>query len=359
MDTIEKSVGKGGSNLSIDVIKVQNLLNNNDMYTTPVCWAPGAGPAAWQGLTGAARVSAWGAAAGLIGAPRTPGLPGPVGFAAQPWMSGGPTLPVTGLVDEATILAIETFQINHPDLTAVDGRVDPKGQTFSKLQAYNNYARQCRSFLPFWFAEQNIRANFNVDQFVELYAHQYPSPKLSGARHSGLKALVEKIVADINVRNIGWAAYMLATVKHECANTWQPIEEYGKGAGHPYGNPIEVTDPATKKKYKNTYYGRGYVQLTWENNYKTMDRALGLSGAASLHLHPEKALDAGTAYDIMSYGMRNGSFTGKRLSDYIGTSTDYRNARRIINALDQADLIKGYAERIEYLLRFCNGKLPR
>jgi hypothetical protein len=53
----------------------------------------------------------------------------------------------------------------------------------------------------------------------------------------------------------------------------------------------------------------------------------------------------------MSYGMRNGSFTGKKLSDYIsGTTADYVNARRIINGTDRAELIAGYATRLEPML---------
>jgi len=50
------------------------------------------------------------------------------------------------------------------------------------------------------------------------------------------------------------------------------------------------------------------------------------------------------------YGMRNGSFTGKKLSDYItGGGVEYKNARRIINGLDQTLLIKKYAENIKPL----------
>ena len=39
----------------------------------------------------------------------------------------------------------------------------------------------------------------------------------------------------------------------------QPIEEYGKGKGRPYG----IKDRETGE----TYFGRGYVQLTWRENY--------------------------------------------------------------------------------------------
>ena len=141
---------------------------------------------------------------------------------------------------------------------------------------------------------------------------------------------------------------MLATVKHECANTWRPIEEYGKGQGRPYGQPTVVTDQ-NGTQYTNTYYGRGFVQLTWRMNYDKMGQALGL--ANGLVLHPEHALEPITAYRIMSYGMRHGSFTGKGLPSYIQEDAcDYLNARRIINGLDQADRIQGYAQMLESVL---------
>jgi hypothetical protein len=43
-------------------------------------------------------------------------------------------------------------------------------------------------------------------------------------------------------------------------------------------------------------------------------------------------------------GMIGGWFTGKKLSDYLGNGkVDFVNARRIINGLDRADDIAGYA----------------
>jgi len=39
-----------------------------------------------------------------------------------------------------------------------------------------------------------------------------------------------------------------------------------------------------------------------------MDQALSLSGVNSLYLHPERALDADTAYDVMSYGTSVSTF---------------------------------------------------
>jgi hypothetical protein len=54
----------------------------------------------------------------------------------------------------------------------------------------------------------------------------------------------------------------------------------------------------------------------------------------------------------MSLGMRRGSFTGKKLADFIHDNVaDYVNSRRIINGLDHAQDIAGYAQSFEALLR--------
>lgn len=124
--------------------------------------------------------------------------------------------------------------------------------------------------------------------------------------------------------DLRFLAYPLATTYHETAATMQPIEEYGKGAGYDYGKP----DPETGQ----TYYGRGYVQLTWRDNYRRATEKLGLSSADDLEWHAGKALDPMIAADVLFHGMSEGWFTGKKLSDYFTASTDDPvNARAIIN----------------------------
>ena len=123
-----------------------------------------------------------------------------------------------------------------------------------------------------------------------------------------------------------YTAYILATAWHETAATMQPIEEYGKGAGHPYP----------------PYYGRGYVQLTWDYNYKKVGSILGVD----LFNRPESALEPTIAARIIVHGMLEGWFTGKKLSDY----NDYISMRRIINGTDKAALIAGYAHKFETAL---------
>lgn len=130
-----------------------------------------------------------------------------------------------------------------------------------------------------------------------------------------------------------WLAYMLATAWHETAETMQPIREYGKGAGRPYGIP----DPSTG----HAYYGRGYVQLTWKANYASLGKRIGVD----LVRKPDLALDPHNAAAILFEGMIDGLFTGKSLGSYFtDDESDWRDARRIINGMDRADKIADEAK---------------
>jgi hypothetical protein len=91
----------------------------------------------------------------------------------------------------------------------------------------------------------------------------------------------------------------------------------------------------------HVYYGRGLVQLTWDYNYERMEQILGVD----LVSNPDLALQPDIASKIMFEGMQRGTFTGKKLSNYFGsTTTDWRNARRIINGTDRAEEIAAYGE---------------
>lgn len=184
---------------------------------------------------------------------------------------------------------------------------------------------------------------FDHKKFFGSYREEYGS--LIQSQVSGIENLLNCIERDLDVNDVRWAAYIMATVKHECADQWQPIEEFGKGQGRPYGIEVQVTG-SDGKQYLNVYYGRGYVQLTWKDNYEKMSKVLGLDD--ELLIHPERVMEPEIAYSIMSYGMRNGSFTGRKLSDFIHDETcDYKNARRIINGLDRWQTIQDYAEKLE------------
>lgn len=110
-------------------------------------------------------------------------------------------------------------------------------------------------------------------------------------------------------------AYALATVFHETAATMQPIEEYGQGEGKSYGEP---TGP-----YDKCYYGRGHVQLTWEENYKKAEEQIKDYGIdAPLHHYPELMLKEDVSAMVLFDGMIDGWFTGVGLSDYFNVAKE-------------------------------------
>jgi len=131
-------------------------------------------------------------------------------------------------------------------------------------------------------------------------------------------------------------AYVLATTYHETAQKMRPIEEYGKGAGYTYGKP--------SGPYNKVYYGRGHVQLTWEDNYKkATDKIKPYGLEADLWKYPERALEDEISVTVMFDGMGDGWFTGKKLSDYLTSSKeDPVNARRVVNGTDKAQTIADY-----------------
>lgn len=59
---------------------------------------------------------------------------------------------------------------------------------------------------------------------------------------------------------------------------------------------------------------------------------------------PDLALDAETALFVLVHGFKTGAFTGRDIARCIDAhETDFVNARRCINGLDQADHIAGLA----------------
>lgn len=130
-------------------------------------------------------------------------------------------------------------------------------------------------------------------------------------------------------------AYVLATAYHESGHTMKPISEYG---GLKY----------LKSKKYYPFFGRGYVQLTWESNYKKQ----GLKYNVDFVKNPDLLLTPKYAVPILVSGMKHGEFTGKKLSDYITLEkSDFRGARKIINGTDKSSLIAELASKYDDLLK--------
>ncbi len=181
----------------------------------------------------------------------------------------------------------------------------------------------------------------NRATFLAAVRHTLFGGMLSQSQVDGMDA----ILAEWDRRaasDLRWLAYILATTLHETGGTMQPVREQGRGRGTRYGT---------------TYYGRGFVQLTWEANYRKASAIVGVDLVAD----PDRALELPIATAILFDGMIRGWFTGRKLADYINDRTcDYRGARQIVNGTDRADAIAGHASRFEVALIAASAmSLPR
>lgn len=170
---------------------------------------------------------------------------------------------------------------------------------------------------------------------------------LSQSQVEGMEAVLDE-AGKMSFIDPRFLAYMLATAFHETGRTMQPIHERG-GADYffrmydPKGQR-----PAVAARLGNTqsgdgvkYAGRGLVQLTGRRNYTLFAQLTG----ADLINKPDLAMQDDVAVRIMFEGMERGLFTGKKLADYFTSkSSDWVNARRIINGTDRADDIADYAK---------------
>lgn len=148
-------------------------------------------------------------------------------------------------------------------------------------------------------------------------------------------------------------AYILGTTYHETARTMQPVRETLAKTDAKAKEILTKAWRAGKLPWVKTdywssgYFGRGYVQLTWRDNYAKAGKKLGID----LVHQPELALQPSIAAHILIRGMMEGWFTTKKLPDYISaTKADYVEARRVVNGTDRAVMIAGYAAKFEQAL---------
>lgn len=184
----------------------------------------------------------------------------------------------------------------------------------------------------------------NRKHFFDTYRNSYG--KLTQALVDNLNFLLTKL-ENGRFKLPSQMAYILATVKHETNDTFAPVVEgywikknrlqvlYNYYKNHNRGALATIFPNGIEGK---TYEGRGYVQATHFDNYAKF----GLEDT------PEKAMEPDIAFMIMEKGMANGLFTGKTLQQYVNeTSTDFYNVRKVINSLDRATLIAGYARSFQ------------
>ncbi len=167
-------------------------------------------------------------------------------------------------------------------------------------------------------------------------AHMMDSGMVSDWAGGDKLAAVEAIKREARRQKISersHIAYILATVDHETNGSFQPVEE-----GYYLGANAEA-HRQTLDYYP--YYGRGYVQITWAENYHKYSKLTGLD----LLNQPEWMLRPDVSLFVLIDGMKRGVFTGRRLDDFTtGSRFDFVEARRIINGKDRAEEIASLAD---------------
>ncbi len=130
-------------------------------------------------------------------------------------------------------------------------------------------------------------------------------------------------------------AYILATAWHE--SHFRPVQERRAAP-----NQTELYN-RQNQYWSSGYFGRGFVQLTWKENYQKMARVFRVDFVNQ----PDLALQPTYAARILVYGMMQGSFTGLALKDFINAKRqDFYKARQVVNRLDRAGRIAEYGKML-------------
>lgn len=183
--------------------------------------------------------------------------------------------------------------------------------------------------LPLPEIKPNPITGTDLVQFIDNVERVFKK-KLSPKQVDGFVIISREMQAQGVVDN-HQKSYVFATAWHETNVARQggpmvPIKEEGNWFYF------------STKKYP-PYIGRGYVQITWRENYAKFSKILGVDLVNNMDL----ALDPEISAKILVYGMKHGSFTGKKLSDYFNSNfADPYGARRIINGSDRKELIAEY-----------------
>jgi len=176
--------------------------------------------------------------------------------------------------------------------------------------------------------------------FVGYRSRLDPNRKLDQNEVNALDNFLDFVDSSFKDLSIPQWSYVFATTFHETKATFLPVREA-------YWLPNAEAWRKKNLRYY-PYYGRGFVQITWKDNYSKFSKLMGVDFVNN----PDLVMDPANAFHIMIYGFIHGSFTGKKISDYINLKDkDYKNARKCINGTDKAGLIASYATIFEQIIK--------
>jgi putative chitinase len=210
-------------------------------------------------------------------------------------------------------------------------------------------------------------AMINRTAFFSAVARQITKKPLAEAQTDGFARILDAWEASHADRDRRWLAYILATAFHETGRSMTAVEENlrysakrlievwpsrfdAKSARALAGQPQWIANRVYGGRMGNggeasgdgwRFRGRGLVQITGRDNY----RKFGVEDQPDVALQPQPSVE------ILLAGMLEGLFTGKRLGDYFAPGLEsWREARRIINGLDCADVIALYGRAFHQAL---------
>lgn len=173
--------------------------------------------------------------------------------------------------------------------------------------------------------------------FDEYKRNLDPNRSLDSKEIAAIDTFIDLVDTSVCKLELNQWAYVFATTFHETNATFLPIKE-----------AYWLSEAWRLKNLRySPYYGRGYVQITWRENYSKFSKIIGEDFVNK----PDLVMIPKYAFQIMVHGFIYGSFTTKKITDYItNKKTDYKGARRCINGTDKAELIATYANKFENAL---------
>ena len=124
-------------------------------------------------------------------------------------------------------------------------------------------------------------------------------------------SLIMEALASRGIADPKMVIYAFATINVE-TSTFKPVPEWGRGEGR-YRTPT------------GDYYGRGFIQLTWEANYRGAGNAIGVD----LIHNPDLALNPEVAAKIFAWFLTAGNHE-QRIRDALNVG-DLGAARAVVN----------------------------
>jgi len=163
-------------------------------------------------------------------------------------------------------------------------------------------------------SQKNSELPSGLPESAKLVTPEIVAKMLPNASQSTIDknyGLIMKALASRGATEPTMALYTFATIGVE-TSTFKPIREWGRGAG----------------RYRTStgdYYGRGFIQLTWESNYRKAGKAIGID----LINNPDLALEPEIAAKIFAWYLTAGNHD-ERIRNALKAG-DLAEARAVVN----------------------------